>query len=365
MGAMAGRRYPTEQRRAQIAEAALDLLGRTSLDAVTTREVARVVGISQPAIFRHFRSREALLVEVVEHARVMLSRQVERLLSAGPISLDVVVHVAETLLDFVEAHPGLPRLLFAEAPDASAELAAALGRLQGMPRALVAELLRDEERVGRTRRGLAEVGADSFLGLMQGTILSWQRRGRPPGLRARARPLMNVWMHGVVAPGAQVPDTSGPAPVAPEPPEEARPLLLELDVRPQLAQGEEPLELILDAVRGLAADGVLVLTSPFLPRPLLALLAGRGHSTHATQMSERAWSTVVRLGGGDILDLTEREPPEPIEAILRAVADGALPVVARVPRYPVLLLERLATMGQAVGAARLEDGTAVVRVGPS
>lgn len=49
-----------------------------------------------------------------------------------------------------------------------------------------------------------------------------------------------------------------------------------LDVRPLLAQGEEPFDAIMEAVAALPADGVLELTAPFAPVPLYGVLAERG-----------------------------------------------------------------------------------------
>ena len=49
-----------------------------------------------------------------------------------------------------------------------------------------------------------------------------------------------------------------------------------LDVRPLLAQGEEPFEAIMQAVAALPPDGVLELTAPFAPVPLYGVLAERG-----------------------------------------------------------------------------------------
>ena len=65
-------RLPTAERRAQIVDATLSLLATTPVARITTRQIAEQVGISQPALFRHFESREALLSAVVDRARTAL-----------------------------------------------------------------------------------------------------------------------------------------------------------------------------------------------------------------------------------------------------------------------------------------------------
>ncbi|UCG75864.1 MAG: DUF542 domain-containing protein [Gemmatimonadota bacterium] len=56
-----------------------------------------------------------------------------------------------------------------------------------------------------------------------------------------------------------------------------------LDVRPILAAGEEPLELILETAAGVAEGEVLQVTAPFEPVPLYAVLGARGFA-HRTEM---------------------------------------------------------------------------------
>ena len=59
-------RLPTEERQALIVAAAITLAGRNSPDAITTGDIAREVGVTQGALFKHFPSREAIWLAVME-----------------------------------------------------------------------------------------------------------------------------------------------------------------------------------------------------------------------------------------------------------------------------------------------------------
>jgi len=54
-----------------------------------------------------------------------------------------------------------------------------------------------------------------------------------------------------------------------------------LDVRPLLADGNEPFELIMAAVESLPLGGVLELVAPFEPVPLYRVLGGLGFAHSA------------------------------------------------------------------------------------
>ncbi len=57
----------TEVRRAQIAAAALDLIAARGLRSFTTRAIAERVGITDGTIFRHFDSKQAIVMAAIEH----------------------------------------------------------------------------------------------------------------------------------------------------------------------------------------------------------------------------------------------------------------------------------------------------------
>lgn len=85
-----------------------------------------------------------------------------------------------------------------------------------------------------------------------------------------------------------------------------------LDVRPVLAAGEEPLQMILEAADSLGTGGILEITAPFEPLPLYGVLSGRGFA-HATAEPEPG-TYVVRFaqtgitGDTTVAEAYERYP---------------------------------------------------------
>lgn len=83
-------------------------------------------------------------------------------------------------------------------------------------------------------------------------------------------------------------DPSGAPPAFLEEVEEER--IEEVDVRPMLRRGEEPFERIMAAASGLPPNGVLRVRALFEPRPLYAVLGGRGFESWSEQLGEEDWS---------------------------------------------------------------------------
>ncbi|HVL54985.1 MAG TPA: DUF2249 domain-containing protein [Burkholderiaceae bacterium] len=74
-----------------------------------------------------------------------------------------------------------------------------------------------------------------------------------------------------------------------------------LDVRAQIAAGEEPLPRILQFVETVDADGAgdFVLIAPFDPQPLRWLLATRGFEAWPQQLDEGHWRVLFHRAGSD------------------------------------------------------------------
>ena len=353
---------PDLPRREQIVAATLDLLATTPLEQLTTRHIAQRVGVSQPALFRHFRSREKLLLAIVQQTRLALSERLAVLLAEPEPPLSRCLTLAQLLAQHIDGHPGLPRLLFADIAFDAPELRLATQQLAAMQHMLVVMLVKDAQQDGTARADLEpDAAATLFVAMVQGLALQGLLRGpgTVPPMRERLPAVLSLW-HAAVATGPHVqPHVECNA----EPPKHAHAVLL--DVRPILQRGVDPLAEVLSTLETLQSSSVLVVTAPFRPRPLEALLTSRGHLVSAHAGPDGLWSLVIVVGGAPIcLDLRDLEPPEPLERLLDVAAqlESEQCLVAHVPRNPRLLLPQLQVRGHAFEVVELCDGSAIVRI---
>ncbi|HVZ77833.1 MAG TPA: DUF2249 domain-containing protein [Gemmatimonadaceae bacterium] len=148
-----------------------------------------------------------------------------------------------------------------------------------------------------------------------------------------------------------VSDTASPDPAPPAPaPAWLTGPVVELDVRPLLAAGQEPFPVIMEAVGALGADQVLLLRAPFEPVPLFAVLARRGFEHYAQQQAADDWCVWFCHANAAppaaiVLDVRDMEPPEPMVRTLEAAErlgphEMLLQVNVRVPEFLLPVLER-------------------------
>ena len=70
-----------------------------------------------------------------------------------------------------------------------------------------------------------------------------------------------------------------------------------LDVRPDLARGEEPFSKIMTAARSIAPGGRLVVLAPFDPMPLHGVLAKMGFSSATEALGSEGFRITFRRQG--------------------------------------------------------------------
>jgi len=99
----------------ELLQTALEMIDKEGLDTITLRELTQRLGTSRTAVYRHFASKEALILGVIEKGYEHLN------LLFTPLFEDRTYSVAERFermgrayLNFAIEHPNLYRLLFGE-----------------------------------------------------------------------------------------------------------------------------------------------------------------------------------------------------------------------------------------------------------
>ena len=187
---IASRHLPADARRAATVEAFVDLAARTNPSDISTTAIARHMGVTQGALFKHFPTKEAILEAVMGWVAERLLTRVDAAArqAASPLAALEAVFMAHVA--FVTAHPGVPRMLFGELQRAE------MSGPKRMAQTLIARygervraLLAQGKAVGEVRSGVDEgTAALLFIGSVQGLVMQSLLAG-------------NVGQMGVQAPG--------------------------------------------------------------------------------------------------------------------------------------------------------------------
>lgn len=189
-------RKTTEVRRMEIVEAVLRLSSEVGPDRLTTQAVATAVGITQPAIFRHFADRDALWVGVADVIAVRMRSTWDAVTAEAASPVDAVRWLIVAQAGIVAQEPSILAILFShELRVGNPALAAVFrGLMRELTERLTAQFV---ARDGRTTVSPADA-ALLVLGLVQSTALRWSLIGRGFDLVAEVRRLLDIQLAGLI-----------------------------------------------------------------------------------------------------------------------------------------------------------------------
>ncbi len=104
-----GKRLRSPERREQIIRATLELIVENGLTGTTIGRIAPRVGISEPALYRHFRNRSEILHAALEDITMKLLSHVT---SPEPNVIERIRQQSEALYASVMSHPEESKVLF-------------------------------------------------------------------------------------------------------------------------------------------------------------------------------------------------------------------------------------------------------------
>jgi len=94
-----------------ILEAAYRLFGEQGFDAATTREIAELSGVNKALIHYHFKSKDALLVAVLDHYYQQLNRVLLESLSVKGTLRERLTRMIDAYVDFLAANINFSRIV--------------------------------------------------------------------------------------------------------------------------------------------------------------------------------------------------------------------------------------------------------------
>ncbi len=196
-------RLPAEERKDLTVRTVIDLCGQQDPATLTTASIAERMNLTQGALFRHFRNKDAIWEAVADWVS---GRMMARLDAAGDSSaapLEALERMFMTHIEFIAQHPGVPRLMLGQLQH---------GRATPARRVIDAMLVRYRERLAAVLADAAECGdlahgldrdaaGTAFIGAIQGLVVQSMIAGDVKRIRALAPRVFALYRRGIAADG--------------------------------------------------------------------------------------------------------------------------------------------------------------------
>jgi TetR/AcrR family transcriptional regulator len=192
-------RFPTEARQAEIVAAALRLAQNCSPSAITTMDLARAVGLTQGALFKHFPSKEAIWLAAMRWVAKHLLLTLNEAAQQSPTPVEALHRVFNAHVAFVMAHPGVPRMIFHELqqPEDSPLKQQVRLLMQGYRQLLLGLLGSAAQRGDLVPELDAPAAATLFLGIVQGLVMQSMMSGQISSMQAEAPRVFHLYLRAI------------------------------------------------------------------------------------------------------------------------------------------------------------------------
>ncbi len=190
---------PADERRALTVDAVVELAAEQNPRDITTAAIAKRMGLTQGALFRHFPTKEAILQAVMAWVAERLLARVDKAMQAEASPIAALEAIFITHIDFVAGHPGVPRMIFGELQVAG----------ETAPKRMVTTLIKhygerlhrlieDGKAKGELDSALdTEAAATLFIGTIQGLVMQSLLSGDVDNMRRDAKRVFAIYRRGV------------------------------------------------------------------------------------------------------------------------------------------------------------------------
>jgi AcrR family transcriptional regulator len=190
---------PADERRAVIVAAVVALAGSQNPSEITTAAIANHMNLTQGALFRHFANKEAIwqavMAWVAEHLLARIDEASQGIES--PVAAMEAIFMSH--VEFVIAHPGVPRMMFGELQ--GAESTPAKRQVETLIQRYgerLHRLIEAGKTSGELPAGLDNQAATTlFIGTVQGLVMQSMLAGDVGRMRHDAPRVFAIYQRGI------------------------------------------------------------------------------------------------------------------------------------------------------------------------
>ena len=189
-------RQSTESRQAEIIATMIALAAERNPAEITTTDIAKAMQVTQGALFRHFPTKEAIRLAVIESIEAQLMHELQGAQAAASNPLAALEAMFMAHVRFIAQRPGIPRLIFAELqqPDGS-PVRQRVRQIMQRYRQNLGQVLSAAQARQLIRPDVdCRMAAALFLGAIQGLVMQSMLGGPGLGLDDQAAGVLQLYL---------------------------------------------------------------------------------------------------------------------------------------------------------------------------
>jgi len=191
---------PREERQAHTVQTVIQMASEHSPDEITTTAIAKRMGLSQGALFKHFPNKNAMYQAVMAWVAERVLSRIDKAMQ-GKNALPALEAALITHIDFVLNHPGVPRILFGELQRSKMTPAKQMASTLMVHYAeRIKAAVEQGQQAGEIHTDVdAESAATMFIGMVQGLVMQSMLAGSFEHIQEHATGAFEIYKRGIEA----------------------------------------------------------------------------------------------------------------------------------------------------------------------
>jgi AcrR family transcriptional regulator len=165
-------RRTSATRKDQIVKAALTIIGRKGVHSLTTAGIAKVAGMSEANLYRHFQDKDEILLSIGDKIGTVIMGTAAAIADREGTPLEKLEAIYASHITAISEAPGIPRYVFSDVHLGNPRLSKAMADRMRNYMGILAGIVYDGIAAGSLRENLSpRETAVTLLGMIQFTAL--------------------------------------------------------------------------------------------------------------------------------------------------------------------------------------------------
>jgi AcrR family transcriptional regulator len=192
-------RKTSKSRQRQIVETTRKIIATRGMEALTIREIAKGVGISEGDIYRHFVSKKQILLLLIDDIERTLLEAVKWAASEKQNPVESLENVLKAHLSYAEQRRGVSAIVIAESLRlADKDLREKMFEVVNRYIARIEALLALGVKSGQVRKNIdLRTAALTFFAMVHANVILWSLSDSRFSLAKRHKPLWELYLSGI------------------------------------------------------------------------------------------------------------------------------------------------------------------------
>lgn len=180
-------RIASETRKAQIINAAMDLISEGSTQNLAMVKIAARIGVTDAALYKHFKTKNDMLLFMLEGIEESMVRRLVEYSERYTDPKEKLRNILSYQFNFIQKNKSIPKILFSESLHSKDErLKAKIKNIIIKYKKYVEEILQTAYKAGKIKSKInAKAVAVIFMGMIQFTVISWTLSNYSFSLKSR------------------------------------------------------------------------------------------------------------------------------------------------------------------------------------